>query len=368
MLSLRKEHICEIEEALKAPINLSVVVMPDFFIDRIVSLNLSVEEFLAKVADKIARKGGSIDGVSQAIFRGGNAINTASALARLGAKVTPIVCTNKLGLKLIKHFLSGLSISLSHVKVKSEASLTTALEFQTEHGKANVMLRSLGSLESFSPKDLNKADWQAIAEADYVYISNWAGMRMHGTELIETVFRYVKSNGRGRTYLDTADPTPNMEKAPELIKRVMQSGLADVLSLNENEAIFYASQPNNEVSNSVISLSQEELALQCSKLLSKHLPSKIDLHTTSFSATIYNGDVKAVASTFPVKVLRVTGAGDAWNAGNILGYAYGLSDAARLTLANAVAAYYISSPSGNHPTRIELLKFLGGFKHLYQNK
>ncbi|MEM4643553.1 MAG: hypothetical protein QXY51_02860, partial [Candidatus Bathyarchaeia archaeon] len=76
---MHKEHLREIEEALKKPPNLSVVVMPDFFIDRIVSLNLSAEEFLAKIADKIARKGGSIDGVSQAIFRGGNAINTASA-------------------------------------------------------------------------------------------------------------------------------------------------------------------------------------------------------------------------------------------------------------------------------------------------
>ncbi|MEM2799341.1 MAG: carbohydrate kinase family protein [Candidatus Bathyarchaeia archaeon] len=367
MSPLHREHLREIEEALKKPPNLSVVVMPDFFIDRIVSLNLSAEEFLAKIADKIARKGGSIDGVSQAIFRGGNAVNTASALAKLGAKVTPIVCTDKLGIKLIRHFLRGLSISLSHVKVKPEASLTTALEFQANYGKANIMLRSLGSLESFSPEDLNESDWRAIAEADYVYISNWAGMRMYGTELIEAVFRYVKSHGRGRTYLDTADPTPNMEKAPELIKRVMQTGLVDILSLNENEATFYASQLN-EVSNCCGILNQEELALKCSKLLSKHMPSRVDLHTTSFSATIQSGDVKAMVSTFPVKALRVTGAGDAWNAGNILGYAYGLSDAARLILANAVAAYYISSPSGNHPTRIETLKFLDGFKHPYQNK
>jgi sugar/nucleoside kinase (ribokinase family) len=56
--------------------------------------------------------------------------------------------------------------------------------------------------------------------------------------------------------------------------------------------------------------------------------------------------------------LRATGAGDAWNAGNILGETYDLSDGARLTLANAVAAYYVSDPSGTHATREKLSKFL----------
>jgi sugar/nucleoside kinase (ribokinase family) len=59
-----------------------------------------------------------------------------------------------------------------------------------------------------------------------------------------------------------------------------------------------------------------------------------------------------------VKVLRATGAGDAWDAGNILGDANALSDECRLALANAVAAYYISDPVGSHPTRRKLVRFI----------
>ncbi|NLE06464.1 MAG: hypothetical protein GX638_16895, partial [Crenarchaeota archaeon] len=54
-------------------------------------------------------------------------------------------------------------------------------------------------------------------------------------------------------------------------------------------------------------------------------------------------------------------AGDAWNAGNILGDANNLKAEARLALANAVAACYISDQAGNYPTKERLIKF---FEHL----
>lgn len=80
------------------------------------------------------------------------------------------------------------------------------------------------------------------------------------------------------------------------------------------------------------------------------------MHTTSFSAT-FTKKSETIVPTFKVPVLRATGAGDAWNAGNILGDACKLSDGGRLTLANAVAAYYVSNPSGEHPTRKKLISF-----------
>jgi sugar/nucleoside kinase (ribokinase family) len=130
----------------------------------------------------------------------------------------------------------------------------------------------------------------------------------------------------------------------------------DILSVNENEAICYASQLDNRVKKLERSLSLEELAKESAKILASHLPARVDLHTTTFSATFSKKNETAVPA-FNVPVLRATGAGDAWNAGNILGDAYGLSDGGRLTLANAVAAYYISNPNGVHPTRKQLIKF-----------
>ena len=70
------------------------------------------------------------------------------------------------------------------------------------------------------------------------------------------------------------------------------------------------------------------------------------------------GNKEVVVPTFNVKVLRATGAGDAWNAGNILGDHNGLSDECRLTLANAVSACYLSSEDGMHPTKEKLAAFL----------
>jgi sugar/nucleoside kinase (ribokinase family) len=65
-----------------------------------------------------------------------------------------------------------------------------------------------------------------------------------------------------------------------------------------------------------------------------------------------------VAPTFKVNVLRATGAGDAWTAGNILGDWNGLSDEARLRFANAVSACYLSDSEGKHPSWSKLASFL----------
>jgi sugar/nucleoside kinase (ribokinase family) len=341
---------------------LSVVVMPDFFLDRLVNLNLDLKDFSESLGKVVKRKGGSIDEIAQTELRGGNAINTASALAALGVDVTPIVCTNILGLQLIRFYLKSQKVNLSRIKISEKLSITTAMEFKTENGKVNVMLREVGALTNFGPHSLDTADFEAIENADYVCVFNWAGTRRFGTELAETVFRHVKTRGKGKTYYDTADPTPNKKKIPELVKNVLQSRFVDMLSVNENEAICYASQLSDEVKKRGKSLRFEELAKESARILASHLSSRVDLHTTNFSAT-FTKKGETIVPAFKVPVLRATGAGDAWNAGNILGDAYKLSDGCRLALANAVAAYYISDPNGMHPTRKQLIKFCDKMKH-----
>jgi len=334
----------------------NVVVMPDFFLDRLISLNYDVKDFSEILGNVAKRKGGSIDGVEQTELRGGNAINTASALAALGIKVTPIVCTSKFGLQLIKYYLKPLVANFSHIKIFEKLSITTAMELTTENGKVNIMLRDVGALANFGPHNLNNDDFEAIKNADYVCVFNWAGTRQFGTELAKTIFRHVKTSGKGKTYYDTADPTPNRGKIPKLVKSVLQGKHVDILSVNENETICYASQLSSEIEELRKRLKFEELAKESARILASHLSARVDLHTTSFSAT-FTKKGETVVPAFQVPVLRATGAGDAWNAGNILGDAYRLSDGGRLALANAVAAYYISNPNGVHPTRKHLIKF-----------
>jgi len=342
---------------MEKPEKLCAVVMPDFFFDRLISVDYDVDGFYSAIADVTRRKGGSIDGIAQMDIRGGNAVNTASALAALGVNVTPIVCTNKLGLHQIKFYLEAHSINFSHVKVAEKASVTTALEFKAKDGKTNVMLRDVGSLADFGPADLDERDYALIESADYVCLFDWAGTKKFGTKLAETVFGRVKTGGKGKTYYDTADPTPNQNRMPELMRDVLQSSCVDILSLNENEAVCYAAMLSDEIRGKQGKERVDELALEAARVLAKHLPARIDLHTTVFSGSFMKrGEV--VVPAFKVKALRATGAGDAWDAGNILGDGSGLSDECRLALANAVAACYLSGRGGAHPTRVELTRFV----------
>ena len=351
-------YLEELQRFLESEIQeINVVVMPDFFLDRLISLNCDVKNFYRMLEEVAKHNGGSIDGIGQVDLKGGNAVNTASALAALDVKVTPIVCTSKLGSKLIRFYLKSCKVDLSHVKIFDNASITTAIELENEKGKVNVMLRDVGALADFGPQDLDNEDFEAIENADYVCVFNWAGTRRFGTELAETIFRRVKTAGKGKTYCDTADPTTNKEKIPKLMKKVLQSKHVDILSLNENEAICFASQLNDEIEKLAKTSKFDDLAKESARILASRLSARIDLHTGSFSAT-FTKEGETIVPVFKVPVLRVTGAGDAWNAGNILGDAHGLSDEHRLALANAVAAHYISNPKGKHPTRKELVQFI----------
>ncbi len=334
-----------------------VVVMPDFFLDRIVNLEWDLPEFSGLIGEVTKRKGGSIDGIHQLDMKGGNAVNTASALTSLGIGVTPIICTSEYGLQLIKYHFRGAAMDFSHIKTYGKASITTALEFRGENEKINVMLRDLGALAEFSPADLNESDYRLIEDADYVCLFNWAGTLKHGTALAQAVFENVKLGGKGKTYYDTADPNPNPQGIHDFIEKVLKTAKVDILSVNENEAITYASLLDEGLKEKKSQLGFAELAMEAARVLAKHFSARIDLHTTMFSASL-KGKREVVGPTFKIEVFRATGAGDAWNAGNILADNNGLSDECRLMLANAVSACYLSGADGMHPTKAKLASFL----------
>ncbi len=348
----------ELQRLLQQPLKeCKVVVMPDFFLDRLISLKWNPTEFSQIVENIAKRKGGSLDGILQTDQRGGNAINVASALASLGATATPIVCTSEFGLQQIKYNFQKTPIDISHIKTQCKPSITTALEFQNQNSKTNVMLRDLGALANFGPANLDKNDFGLIEDADYICLFNWAGTLKFGTELAKTVFEWTKRLGKGKTYYDTADPTPNAKKIPELINRVLKSNNVDILSLNENEAVTYASQLDETLEEKKGSAKFAELAMEAARVLTNHFSARIDLHTTDFSATL-KGKEEVAVPTFKVDALRATGAGDVWCAANILGDHNALPDECRLMLANAAAACYVSDPEGQHPTKQKLESFL----------
>lgn len=334
-----------------------VTVMPDFFLDRLISLNWATSEFLGVIEDVAKRKGGSVDGISQMDIHGGNAVNVALALANLGVEVTPIICTSHYGVRQLNYYFDNTTIDVSHLKEYDRASVTTALEFKSQEGKTNVMLRDVGSLADFSAESLSEDDYRAIEDADYLCLFNWAGTLKNGTSLAQAVFGRAKKIGKAKTYYDTADPSPNKPAISGLIEKVLKASFLDVLSVNENEAVIYASILDEPFNDKKGQLDFTELALEAARIIARHVQARVDLHTTAFSATI-RGKTEVVAPTFKVKVRMATGAGDAWTSGNIVGDHNELSDMCRLTLANAVSACYLSDPRGNHPSWEGLKTFL----------
>jgi len=355
-LTQNLEELLRSLENLKPAKKFGVVVMPDFFLDRLVTYEGDVKHFSKAIAEVAKRKGGNIHGIKQLELRGGNAANTAAALAALGAQVYPIINTSPLGLHLLKFYLDPFGVDLSHVKTSGRISLTTAIELNHEGEIVNIMIGDLGSLPEFSLDNLTPKDFQVLEEADYLCIFNWAGTRRWGTKLAEGVFSYVRKKGKGKTYYDTGDPSPKKEEISEFVKKVLLGNLVDIFSVNENEALCYASQFDKKVSSLRKAMKLDELAKECARILAQNLSARVDLHTTTFAGSFARGSGVMVPA-FKVHVLRATGAGDAWNAGNIFGDALGLPDSCRLTLANAVAAYYISSPAGEHPTLPRLIDF-----------
>src|SRR5215831_21196225 len=80
------------------------VVMPDFFLDYILSYHGKLDEMTSRLEAVAKQGGGNILGWKHTIGRGGKASNFAAQLGKLGAKAVPIVETDALGLKLLSHF------------------------------------------------------------------------------------------------------------------------------------------------------------------------------------------------------------------------------------------------------------------------
>jgi sugar/nucleoside kinase (ribokinase family) len=319
-----------------------VVMLPDFFVDHFVSFD-EVEKTCDAVKDIAARGGGNLPGVQQRISQGGNAANTALALARLGICAHLICRTDPFGMHLLQYFLGRSGVDLSGVKTDGNLAITTALEFDVHH--TNVMIGDPGSVVDFSFDLLDDADRELIISADLVGVTNW-NLNRSGTDLACKVFELAKKH-EVRTFFDTGDPSPRICDIPDLIDTVLANPQLDILGLNENELRYYSYSFDN---------TREDM-ISAATLLKKKVPARIDLHTSLFSGSFRSTFVTVPAMSLSM-VYRSTGAGDAWNAANIFADLLGFADDERLLFANMVAGYYISSPEMVHLTIDMLINFI----------
>jgi len=322
-----------------------VLVLPDFFIDRIVTYGAELRHFLSDV-ERVARQGGGSLGFKrQSLVRGGNAANMASALAALGARVWLVTKTSQLGLELLKLWMPE-GVDLSLCRGDGEASMTVSIELEVEGRLCNVMISDPGSLASYGPEELGEGFHEALRKVGYVCVLNWASNR-RGTDLAEYVLTQAKTLGSAKTFIDTGDPSQRASELEELVRRVFKPSLVDALGVNENEARWYASALGRGFKDPLL----------CAQEIHRELGLRVDLHTLTYSAT-FSREGEACVPCFKASPLRTTGAGDAWNAANVYAWDLGLEPRERLAFANAVAAMYISDPKGLHPSRERVIKFL----------
>lgn len=344
-------------EKLKKEDRPDVVTMHDFFLDHFVSYMAdegSVESFIYNLKRLAKLGGGQLTTESrQQILRGGKSLNSTSALGSLGAKVHFIGRTSPLGLHLIKYFLKGKNVDLSGVKTDGEMAMTTAIEMKHNGRLFNAMVSHLGSVSNFVFEDLTSEDLDIIRKTDYLLLTEWS-LNSKGTDLADNLLNFAAKLPCIK-FFDPGDPGWRPNDIPDLVEKVFLKPNFDILGVNESEAIYFASYFYPEYLKKKGDL--EALGLKCASILADKLKRRVDLHTPRFSAT-YHSNNEVIVPTYEVEVLRVTGAGDSWQAGNAYGELMGLDDHERLMFANAVAAYYISNPAGKHGTVKELIRFI----------
>ncbi|MGB9003255.1 MAG: PfkB family carbohydrate kinase [Nitrosotalea sp.] len=320
----------------------SVVVLNDFFLDRIISIS-DLDKVYSQILEK-SKLGGSIRGIPQKDLKGGNATNVAYALARLGCPVSLITVADKAGSALLTEIFSEFE-NASLFVIDGKPGRTTALEFRDGRNIVNVMLSDLGDNENFGPEKLGAKEQQALKNSKAVIVANWASNKK-GTELSKFAF---EKSGAALHLLDPADIQTRPKEFKEAINE-LRSNL-NSLCINENECNILLKQYG------LGTISDTEGTKKLVQELAKNISIAIDLHIASGSYWSNGSEVEFVKS-FQVEPVIVTGAGDVWDAANILGYLANLSTQERLVFANGASALYIKNTQGDPPTLHEVLSFV----------
>ncbi len=319
----------------------SIVVMPDFFVDRIIRLE-SKENLFDTLTEKAELGGGSIRGVPTKDVKGGNAVNVAYCLAKLGAKVSLFTIADELGSTMIRQTFSQFGDKVTLRIASGRTGLTTAFEFPHEDTLVNVMVSDVGDNSNFGPERISaEADVAILKNADGVIVVNWAS-NLKGTELAEFSF---KNSPSAFHFLDPADIETRKNDFRDSLGRL--ASVTDCLSINENECKSLADALGfGRLLGSTYSADEVKAV---ARKIAQNVGISIDLHT-KIGAAWSNGKESTFVYPIKVEARTQTGAGDSWDAADIVGYLAGLDPQQRLLFANCCASLYVRNPNGEPPT------------------
>ena len=327
----------------------NIVVLPDFFLDRIIKIN-SKDELFRTITSKTTIGGGSIRGVNTFDIKGGNAVNVAYCLATMGLSVTLFTVADNIGTSILRTIFSKFEAVNLQIKNGKHGS-TTSFEFhENEESNANVMISDVGDNNNFGPQMISaQSDLETIRSAKGIVLTNWAS-NLKGTDLANYLFT---NSPKALHFLDPADIETRKEEFRETLKNLNKT--IDVLSINENEctSLLKACNLDSKVSPDLRDVSNVKQAV---KLLSSEFGLEIDLHTRIGGAWSDGKDIQ-FANSFDVVPKKLTGSGDCWDAADLVGYLANLDANERLLFSNAYASLYVGSSEFEPPTINEAIDF-----------
>jgi len=324
-----------------------VSVLPDFYFDRMISVP-SLERLFRQVKLKGVSGGGNLRGFFQIERRGGNATNLAYALATLSVH-TRLYCVGD------ENAQAALVNPPRNCRVKvipGKPGYTTALEFSLKDKRVNVMISDVGDIDGFDGQRLQHDDILSLERSDCVALVNWSSNRK-GNALARKVFG-LKDRKRRLNFLDPADLTGAEGRVKILVKEIIGRDLIDVVSLNENETRIMARTLS--AGRLPKYYSRQDLA-RVSAILQDVLRVTLDVHTPIGSMSSTKQGQTWVGAYGKIAGF-VTGAGDVWDAGDIVGHLVNLQAQDRLRFANACAYLYLRSRPRRMPTLGQTKKFL----------
>jgi ribokinase len=390
-----------------------VTVLPDFFVDRIIEVT-DHSKFVSETKKKIKAGGGSMRGYSSVDIKGGNAVNVAYCMAKLGICIDLYTVADKIGNSILKSVFAPFGEAVKLYVKKGKQGLSTVFEFsndQNTYSPSNVMVSDVGDNDNFGPDILESKNFISnLRSSDAVILTNWASNLM-GTDLLHFVF---KNSPDAVHFLDPADIEQRCFEFINMLKT--NSNLVNFLSINENEfnqlveafqSIFvnHTSMKNNNNNNNNsddyknnttndskrIRINNDYLAnnlrvfdsdsyphnidaiYESVKTLSNYFNLTVCLHTTKGSvmstpsSNIFvqddssNSEKKATekvlftSAIFPSKIDLVSGAGDSWDAGFMFGHLHRFEDIEKLCFANLLASLHIENLFKDDPSLCQVI-------------
>jgi ribokinase len=273
--------------------------------------------------------------------------------ARMGAQVTLITIADEIGSILLERTFSKFKGKMDLRILSGNPGRTTALEFvdKKTSNMVNLMVSDVGDIANFGPERISTKQYiEALEKANAIMIVNWAA-NIKGTDLMEYVF--TKSPNAFH-FVDPADIETRKEEFRAALEKIGK--MIDILSLNENECNSLGRTLGFDSLLPPGKYDKYDLK-NSSKKLASNFGINIEIHRHK-GTTWSNGSEAIFVGAVKVKSKTITGAGDSWDAANILTHMVGLNPKEALIFSNAYASLYVKSEDREPATMAELLNHL----------